>query len=178
MEKLPVDDQYAVIASWSPDGNSLLLDPWPDGENLKLRIFDLGTRVLTEVPGSEGMTYSLWSPDGKYIAAAIAHENFKPMLYDSRTKTWREMRGIKTVDFWQWSRDSQYVYFDTDVAGGVEVMRYRVKDGRIESVTSLPGVIHSEGSTSFWFGPGPGDAPMIMRAAGSSQIYEVDWDAP
>jgi hypothetical protein len=176
-EKLPVDGQYALIASWSPDGKSLALGPWLDSANLRLRIFNLETRTLSDLPGSEGMVYALWSPDGNYIAGELFPQNGKPMLYDTRTKKWREL-PFRTFNYWDWSRDSQYLYFDTTTTEHSEVMRCRVKDGKVEKFASLQGVHRVSGMFGPWFGLGPGDSPLVMRRGGLQQIYAIDWDAP
>ena len=178
LEKLPVDGQYAFIVSWPPDGKSLLLTPWPDSPNLKLRVFDLQTQTLRDLPGSEGMVYGLWSPDGHHITGDLVHDNDKAMLYDTRTKTWRALDAVKNFNFWEWSHDGQYLYFDVGVPSRSEVMRYRVQDGRIEKVASVPWTRAAPGTGGFWFGLGPGDAPMLVRESTVPQIYAIEWDAP
>ena len=181
-EKLPVDGRYAMIASWSPDGKYLALGSWGDVENPRIHILDLETKTLTEIPGSEGMVYALWSPDGNYIAAEIPSHGDKAMLYDTRTKTWQAMEPINGFGFWEWSRDSQYLYFDTgpntNDQGTSEIDRYRVRDGKIEKITSLSDVRRAPSRIGLWFGLGPGDAPLVLRSTGVQQIYAVEWEAP
>jgi hypothetical protein len=93
-----------------------------------------------------------------------------------RSKTWRPLPF--KFNFWDWSHDSQYLYFDSQGSDGDEVLRYRIKDGKIEKIASLTGIQRANGTLGAWFGLGPGDAPMIVRNTGIWQIYAIDWDAP
>ena len=180
-KKLPVDGRSAMIASWSPDGQSLALGAWPDFEDLKIRIFNLESGKLTDLPGSEGMVFPQWSPDGNYITGEVLRLSGKPMLYDVRKKTWRILEGVQGFNYWEWSRDSQYLYFDRGVSAGattVEVLRYRIQDGRTERVASLAGVRRVVGLLGIWFGLGPGDTPLVLRNTGMQQVYAIDWEVP
>ncbi len=87
------------------------------------------------------------------------------------------MKIPRSQNYWSWSHDGQYLYMDLS-GEDPTVLRYRAKDGKLEAVTSLKGVRRTNGSFGQWFGLGPDDAPMLLRNAGSQQIYAIDWDAP
>jgi eukaryotic-like serine/threonine-protein kinase len=175
-EALPINGDLALISSWSPDGKSLVMGSWTDVPDPKIHLFNLETRQLTEIPGSEGLIYSLWSPDGRYITGATLPGD-RYALFDTEKKIWSPLHMPPAQNFWSWSRDSQYLYMDF---GGEDpaVLRYRVRDGKFERVTSLKGVRRTNNSYGQWFGLGPGDAPMLLRNAVNKQIYAIDWDAP
>ena len=174
-EPLPVAGGLALVASWSPDGKSLVLGAWPDAPDPRIHIYDLETKKLTDLPGSAGLVYSLSSPDGAYITAVAL--DGRPSLYDTRSKQWNSLSQIGPWNRWLWSRDGQYLYFDSAAAGG-EVKRYRVKDGKIETVASLEGIQRVYGAMGTRLSLGPGDQPVILRRTGTPQIYSIDWEAP
>lgn len=132
------------------------LSQWYNTPGLKLRTYDLETRTLSEIPGSEGMV----------------------LLYDTASKTWKSLDVLTGSNYWDWSHDGQYLYFDTLSNGGA-AKRYRVKDGAVEEVASLRGVPRvRRNPVGSWFGLGPGDTPMVMRNTATPQIYQLDWEAP
>ena len=159
-------------------GKFLLLGGWPDTGNAKLRMFDVEMRILQHVPGSEGMMFVIWSPNGNYIAALKAVDGDKHMFYNIHSRVWRAVESKQELNFWDWSHDSEYLYFDVGEPTSSEVMRYRVKDGKIEKVASIPFGRPVPGTAGFWFGLGPGDAPMVLRETAAPQIFAIDWEAP
>ena len=177
LEALLVNGDLALVHDWTPDGKSLVLGSWTDVPNPKIHIFNLDTNQLTDLPGSEGLIYSLVSPDGRYITGE-SEEDGRRELYDMKSKSWRHMQFPHNFNFWSWSRDSQYLYYDSIWKEGTAVFRYRVSDGKSERVIDLKGLRRVNGSFGKWFGLGPGDAPMLLRDTGSSQIYAIDWEAP
>lgn len=175
LEALPLDGNLALVHSWSPDGKSMVLGSWEEVPKPKIHIYNLETHQLTELPGSDGLIYSLWSPDGRYITG-VSESDGRRELYDLKTKTWRLMQLPHPSNYWCWSRDSSYLYFDSNWRENPGVFRYRVTDGKSERVTSLKGIRRVSGSFDKWFGLGPDDAPMLLRDTGSSQIYAIDWE--
>jgi Tol biopolymer transport system component len=174
---LPVDGDLALVHSWSPDGKSIVLGSWPSVANPKIHMFNLETHELTDIPGSEGLIFSLWSPDGRYITGESETDG-RCELYDTTAKAWRHVPVPKNFNYWYWSHDSQYLYFDATSEDDAAVFRYRPRDSKSERVTSLKGVRRGLGSFGDWFGLGPNDAPMLLRNTGSQQIYYIDWEAP
>ncbi len=52
---------------WSPNGQKVLYSIGP--KDRSLRILDLDSGKVSEVPGSNGLYSPRWSPDGRYFAA-------------------------------------------------------------------------------------------------------------
>ena len=71
-QRLPSGDAPVLNASWSPDGSTLVIGEWVATQAPVLRMLDLRSKQLHVLPGSEGLIHPVWSPDGKYIAAASA----------------------------------------------------------------------------------------------------------
>lgn len=98
--------------TWSPDGNSIAYSDYPffgrDPSRVKIHILDLRTKLITDVPGSEGEFAPAWSPDGRYIAASSVRGS-RILLFDLQTKRWSDT--AQGWDLKKWSRDSEYLFF-------------------------------------------------------------------
>ena len=177
-ESLPMGDSPTLAHSWSPDGNSMVLGEWLGTKAPLLRLLDLKTRQISIVPGSEGLIYPIWSPDGRYIAAeADGGPRNGAWIYNVFTHEWKRLPLVE-YNFWAWSHDSKYIYYDDPSGDQTTVMRLRVADGQIEKVATVTGIRRVTGAFGVWFGLGPGDAPLLLRNTGNQQIYALDWEAP
>ncbi|HSE47785.1 MAG TPA: protein kinase [Terriglobales bacterium] len=174
---LPMGDAPTLAHAWSPDGNQIVLGEWVGTAAPVLRLLDLKTRVVTTVPGSEGLIYPIWSPDGRFIAAEAETGPRKgPWLYEVAARKWTRL-PIDNFNYWAWSHDGKAIYFDT-LGDRAAVMRLRNGAKQPEKVADLKGIRRAHGAFGSWFGLGPGDAPLLLRKTGSQQIYSVDWTAP
>src|ERR1700674_4563994 len=177
-EPLPMGDSPTLAHSWSPDGSTMVLGEWVGTKAPVLRLLDLKTRQISIVPGSEGLIYPIWSPDGRYIAAdADGGPRNGAWIYNVFTHEWKRLPLVE-YNYWAWSHDSKYIYYDGPSGDQRAVMRLRVADGRIEKVATLTGIRRATGAIGAWFGLDPGDAPLLLRNTGNQQIYALDWDAP
>jgi len=177
-ESLPMGDSPTLAHSWSPDGNFMVLGEWMGTKAPVLRLLDLKTRQVSIVPGSEGLIYPIWSPDGRYIAAdAVGGPRNGAWIYNVSTHEWKRL-PLVDYNYWAWSHDSKYIYYDVTSGNQTTAMRLRVADGHIEKVANLSGIRRVPGAFGEWFGLGPDDAPMLLRNTGNQQIYAVDWEAP
>jgi Tol biopolymer transport system component len=177
-EVLPMGDSPTLAHAYSPDGNSMVLGEWLGTKAPVLRLLDLKTRKISVVPGSEGLLYPIWSPDGLHIAAdGATGAREGPWLYTVSTNTWKKLPLPATFNFWAWSHDSKYIYYD-GLGEGMAAMRLRLADGKMEKVADLTGIHRINGGFGAWFGLGPNDSPMLLRNNGSQQIYALDWEAP
>jgi hypothetical protein len=57
------------------------------------------------------------------------------------------------------------------------VLRVRVRDGKVERVVDLKD-LPLTGYYGFWFGLAPDDSPLLLRDAGSQDLYSLDWEVP
>jgi hypothetical protein len=154
------------------------LAEWLDTKSPVLRLLDLKTRQISILPGSEGLIYPIWSPDGRYIAAdAVGGPRNGAWIYNVSTHEWKRL-PLVDYNFWTWSHDSQYIYYDGPFEQQTAAMRLRVADGKIEKVANLTDVRRVDGAFGEWFGLAPGDVPLLLRNNGNQQIYALDWEAP
>ena len=177
-ESLPMGDSPTLAHAWSPDGNSIALGEWNSTKAPILRLLDVKTKQVSAIPGSEGLIYPIWSPDGRYIAAdAERGPRHGTWIYDVKARIWNRL-PMEDFNYWAWSHDGQYIYFDGPEAQPTAVMRIRIADKKIETVANLNDIRRVPGEFGNWFGLGPGDSPMLLRDSASQQIYAIDWDAP
>ena len=169
---LPEDSGPETDAIRSPDGSRIVFASSPEaGRNPKseLRIFDVATRQVTPVSGSAGMYSPRWSPDGRTISAQSS-DSLKLKLFYVTTEQW-SLLYTGVCAFATWSSDSRFIYF-MDYLGGAGIYSISIKGGKPERVADLK-VVHYTGLYGLWMGLYPTDAPLIMRDAGSDDIYAL-----
>jgi Tol biopolymer transport system component len=175
-EPLTFDKRAEMDPDWSPDGSSVVFGRLPDymAEAFMpkaIHIVDLKTRVVTTVPGSEGLFSPHWSPDGRYIAAQPMKQG-RLLLFDFVTRQWAELANRHAHNP-TWSRDGRYVY----AKDGGGVWRVRISDRKTEDVVSAADL--KRGQAEFYFtGLAPDDSPLGVAVYGNADIYAFDWEAP
>ena len=158
--------------SWSPDGQKIAFATAPNvgaSAHSELRIFNLATKTATTLPGSDGLLVPRWSPDG-HILAAMTLDAKSLKLLDLATGRWSTL-NTGAVAFPEWSHDGvwiNYVRWTTSPA----ILRIRVADGKQETLADLTGVRYT-GSYTLWMGLDPQDRPMMLRDAGTDDIYAL-----
>jgi Tol biopolymer transport system component len=167
----------AFDPSWSPDGKRLAFAPYPGQarkEQQNVSIVNVETGGVQAVPGSEGVCYARWSPDGNWLAAATCDKVW-PVAYNFNTQKWSELRkGLTTHS--HWSKDSRYIYGGTPVQGqGNRLIRIEVATGKVEEIrriTEFPttGII---AFVPFWT---PDDEPIVLKDRSTYQIYRIERD--
>jgi Tol biopolymer transport system component/DNA-binding winged helix-turn-helix (wHTH) protein len=175
-QRLPSGDAPVLSHSWSPHGESMVIGEWIKTSAPVLRILDVKTKQLSLIPGSEGMLFPAWSPDGCYISASIIEGAKRGgWLYELSTGRWKSLPIFGPCS---WSHDSQSIYCDRRSDSEAAVVRVRVANGRIEKVVSLKGIHRADGAFGEWFGLDTNNAPLVLRDMSSRQIYALDWEAP
>src|SRR5262249_145771 len=91
---------------WSPDGRTLGFSAHGAGDDsgsatTSIRVLDLKTGKANVVPGSDGLHFTGWSPDGRYLAA-VTVEGHRLMLF-SRGTTQCQQLTRQYVDYPHWS---------------------------------------------------------------------------
>ncbi len=181
-QQLMPGERNEAHPDWSPDGNSLAFGgaPWLEGGTSgsgAIRLLDLRTHQVSTLPGSEGLFYPRWSPNGRYILAVPETDWQKLMLFDSTSQKWVEL--VKEQMYYAtWSRDGKYIYFDTPQREDPAIFRVRISDHRLERLVSLKDFRLGAGYLGPWFGLAPDDSPLLVRNVGTHEIYALDWDAP
>jgi eukaryotic-like serine/threonine-protein kinase len=157
--------------NWSPSGDRILFEEVAPNAPPVLRLLDLNTHRVSSLPGSVGYSSPRWSPDGRYVAA-MTKNGLKLALFDFQTDKWSDL--IQTaVDFPSWSKDGQSIYF-LHYPENPAVLRVRISDRKLEQVADLQGFAPT-GFWGFWLGLDPEDSPLMLRDAGTQDVYSLDW---
>ena len=169
---LPNDSEPETDPTWSPDGQKIVFSKGGEGNgnpNTAVRVLDLVTNKVTTLPGSEGMISPRWSPDGRWIVAQSF--DVKTMrLFDVKTQQWSVLYEGGSV-FPTWSSDSRYIYF-MPFLNGPGVFRVPFTGGNAELVAETKDV-HTTGYFGEWFGLDSTDTPLLLRDAGTQDIYAL-----
>jgi Tol biopolymer transport system component len=179
--QLTAEDHYETDPNWSPDQNSLMFGgvPWLEGDaagSAVIRMFDLKTRQVSTLSGSEGLYSPRWSPDGRYVLA-MSLDSTKLMVFDFSTHKWAELVSSPAA-FPNWSHDGSYIYFINPYIAQPAVYRVRISDRKLELVTDLSRQRLGWSIAGKWTGLAGDDSPLVLRDTGSEEIYALDWEAP
>jgi eukaryotic-like serine/threonine-protein kinase len=159
---------------WSPDGKSLLFGSRSEpleGET-RLQTLDLKTGAVSIVPGTEGMFFPRWSPDGHFIAGLVGAES-KVTIYAVSTQ--KQSEALHTRNSWpNWSRDGHWLFFQS-VEPEQSWWRFRLTDRKLERVGPLKNL---PTAGDHWFATGLNNTIITSRNTGTDEIYALDWEAP
>lgn len=178
----PVPGDRGSDPNWSPDGNRLLFGRRPTEEpssgGLDLEIVDLRNHEISKVAGSDEVWSPRWSPDGRYILA-VPRTADRLLLFDVNAQKWTELAKMN-VSYPEWSRDGNHIYFSVKSKNqpATVILRVRVRDHKLEQVASLRNFKQPTVDWGEWVGLAPDDAPILLREAGTPEIYSLDWEAP
>jgi eukaryotic-like serine/threonine-protein kinase len=171
-ELFPGDAVPRYDPSWSPDGNTILLEEALPNGSRTLKLLDQRTHRVVPLPGSDGYTSPRWSPDGRYIVA-MTRDALKMVLFDFETHKWSDLLEGTPVGYPNWSHDGQYVYFLRNL-GNAAVLRIRISDRKVEQVSDLKDFTPT-GYWGAWLGLDPDDSPLMLRDVGTQDVYSLDW---
>ncbi|MGA9475173.1 MAG: protein kinase [Terriglobales bacterium] len=178
-EKLTAEGKSEVAPVWWPDGKSIAFNDFPlPGQALGIKVFDLETRKVSIMPGSEGFLVPSWSPDGKYMVA-IAENPSRMVLYTVASGTWKDLKIFKAPwQYWVWANDSRSVYFAMrEPEPGEEPGMYQLTtaDGKWEQAAKFSGLtVNRDDLEGFPSMTADGRFAM-MRDTSVVQIYWAKW---
>lgn len=159
--------------NWSPDGDRLVFGGTGDAGQNGIEVLDVKTHRITTVPGSKGIYSPRWSPDGRYLLAMPSDES-RMMLFDFTTGNWTRLYdGLAAYP--AFSRDGRSVYF-LHLSGDSAVERVAVPSGKLDEVVSLKGFPFT-GFSTFWFGLGPNDSPVLLKDVGTHEVVSMKWNS-
>jgi Tol biopolymer transport system component/predicted Ser/Thr protein kinase len=169
---LPNDSEPETDPTWSPDGQKIVFSKGAEGDgspNTAVKVLDLASNKVTTLPGGVGMTSPRWSPDGRWIVA-LSFDVQTMKLFDLKTQQWSVLYKGGTVSP-TWSSDSRYIYF-VPFLNGPGVFRIPITGGNAELVADTKDV-HTTGYFGQWFGLDPTNIPLLLRDAGTQNIYAL-----
>ncbi len=170
---LPDDRHNQEDPNWSPDGTKIAFGGQSNDSASNLRVLDLASGQVSSLPDSQGMFSPRWSPNGKNLVALSA-DSKRVLMFDFQTQKWTEIAS-GSLGWLNWSSDGQYVYF-LDYTGTGAVLRVRVADHKSEKVADLKNFI-TTGRYGGWLALAPDDSPLLLRDAGTQDVYSLDWQA-
>jgi Tol biopolymer transport system component len=176
--------EWQGIPTWTVDGKGLIFgengDAFPIRASCAIHRFDFDTGKTSDIPGSTGLWTARACPTGRYISA-VTRDNRKLVLYAERSAAWTDLAHFADSvigDNPSWSMDGKFLYFDAPQSADPAIYRIGISSRRLERVASLKGIQRAGGNMGTWIGLTPDHLPLIVRAAGSDEIYAWDWIAP
>jgi serine/threonine protein kinase len=175
-------DESETDPTWSADGQTIAFghNAQEEGEKNYIGMFDVRSRQIARLAGSEGFFAPRWSPDGRYLVA-LPEDNSTLMLYDTQAQTWKKLlKRPELIGYITWSRDSTSLYFDTIVTQQPAFYQLRVRDAKLDRIVDLKSyrLFPNQFGPGSWTGLAPGDAPLFVRDISTSEIYAFDVDFP
>lgn len=168
---LPDDKGVQTTPNWSPDGRRIVFATGLGGsQNSDIRILDLESHRVDILPGSVGMYGPRWSPKGRFIVGLDTH-TWDLKVFDFETQRWSLLeRGM--IGYPNFSRDGRFIYFMRPRGDSAGIYRILTSGGKVERVVDM-----REFRQAGWFGFSlhldPEDAPLVLRDAGSYDIYAL-----
>jgi len=172
-ELLPNDRSQQLDPNWSPDGTGIVLGGESNNPSSSIRILEVATGKLSDVPNSQGLYSPRWSPDGRYISA-FSGDSKRVVVFDTQNKQWSELAS-GTLSWLNWSHDGKYIYL-IDFSGKSTVARIRISDHKLEQVADLKD-FSSTGRYGTALALTPDDQPILLRDAGTQDVYSVDFES-
>ena len=156
---------------WSADGTKIMFGGDAGSSASSIRIFDLATHQVTSLPGSQGTFSPRWSPDGRFVPA-FSSDSTCLLLFDFQTQKWTEL-AKGSFGWLNFTKDGKYLEV-LDGSGTISIRSIRLSDGKTEQIVDLKS-FEPEGRYSSSLSIAPDDSPLMLRNAGTEDVYSLDW---
>jgi DNA-binding winged helix-turn-helix (wHTH) protein/Tol biopolymer transport system component len=170
-----------VQPDWSPDGQTMVFsiqeemgEPSPSQPGLYL--FDFVRGRTTRIPGSEGLAFPRWSPDGRFVAAVSEDTNLMKLL-DLKTHRWSDVARGKVLGFPVWSADS-VLYFEDILAPGEPVYRFQSGASSPQRIYSFEDILQSGAMRCGFEGFAPDGSLLVQVNRGGGDLYALTANLP
>jgi len=177
---LPTDNKWATVSGdWRTDGRQIVLDvqDTESGKEPNIRILDLESGVLTDLPASDGLIEPRWSSDGRYIAALDPKQK-QVQLFDSKQQKWSLLAEANFPSALRWSPGSDALYFqDTDEVEE-SVFRVPMATRETEPVTRFGDLLSSGAERCIFTGLSPDGSVYVTVDHGDVDVYAIDLKLP
>jgi Tol biopolymer transport system component len=140
-----------------------------------VRILDLQSGQTEQLPGSDGLWMSRWSPDGRRLAAVTSNRR-QLMVYDFTTHVWSVLSKLTINDF-IWNRTGDTLYFDTRSGVDPVLFKIAVASGKMDQVAVLNSVQRS-GFRGTHLSMSPLGEIVLLRDTGITDVYRLDVSLP
>jgi hypothetical protein len=97
------------------------------------------------------------------------------LLFDFENQKWTEL-AEGSFSWLNWSRDGEYIYV-LDSRKRDTVLRIRISDHKPEQVVDLKNFL-TAGRYGGSLALAANDSPLLLRDAGSQDVYALAWEAP
>jgi Tol biopolymer transport system component len=167
------------VPTWSADGSKIVYGDLMLGraaKEMRIHVVDLKSKVVSDLPESEGLWSPRWSPDGRYIVA-MTSDFHELRMFDTSTQSWRGLAAAQNLDFPIWSKDCRSIFFKATgmfrpYVGTATASIYRLDLGNdtVHKLLSLDGF---EETDIPWYGVTPEGAPLALRAVRVEEIFSL-----
>jgi Tol biopolymer transport system component/DNA-binding winged helix-turn-helix (wHTH) protein len=175
---LLADRRNLADPDWSADGHSIVFGRQAElmgkesGPKL-IQIFDLSTRAIRTLPGSENLFSPRWSPDGRSILA-LSLDQTRLLVYDVRRGAqggWRTLYSGSVADP-VWSSDSKAIFFHSSAKANSGIMRIPLH-GAAQLVAD-PAKMGLPSDDYRFSGITPNGAPIVEPGIGTGNLYSLN----
>jgi Tol biopolymer transport system component len=173
---LPDDLTPQQDPNWSPDGSRIVFAGNSNDPASAVHILDLKSGKVSTLPGSQGMFSPRWSPDGRYIPA-LSRDSKTLFMFDLQTQKWVQVATAVTFGWPNWSKDGNSLVVLGRFATGEAVLKVRLSDHKVEQIVDLKNFILT-GRYGDSLALAPDDSPLLLRDAGTYDVYSLDWQEP
>jgi len=140
------------------------------GDGASVWTVDLDSRKVEPLPESLGMMGAKCSADGAVLAAKNWTDGY--WIYRAGSG-WADTGQVSNLWYPTFSRDGTTIYGLS--LNDRAIFRFRLGAGGREKVADLGTIEPTAPWQEVWMGLDPGDAPLILRNTGFSDLFVLDW---